>query len=63
MFSPKRSGNAADERVEEHGISAHQAPTVPARSDTSAEIRALSAKIEDLQKQISDLVTAQQDRT
>jgi polyhydroxyalkanoate synthesis repressor PhaR len=55
MFAPaKASGDAADGSAEENGISGHQTP--PARPDTSAEIKALSAKIEDLQKQICALV-------
>jgi polyhydroxyalkanoate synthesis repressor PhaR len=55
MFAPpKPSGNAADESGEEI-IAAHQAAAT-LRPDTSAEIKALSAKIEDLQKQICALV-------
>ena len=56
MFTPpKSSGNAADGPGDEI-ISAHQPSPLPARADTSAEIKALSAKIEDLQKQICALV-------
>jgi polyhydroxyalkanoate synthesis repressor PhaR len=56
MFAPTNaSGNAADDAAEE-GMSAHSAPPATARADTSAEIKALSAKIEDLQKQICALV-------
>ena len=56
MFAPpKPSGNAADEPGEEN-ISAHPASPATARADTSAEIKALSAKIEDPQKQICALV-------
>jgi polyhydroxyalkanoate synthesis repressor PhaR len=57
MFAPpKPSGNAADGPGDD-GSAAGQEPA-PARtsSDTSAEIKALSAKIEDLQKQICALV-------
>ena len=55
MFAPaKASGDAADGSAEDNGISGHE--TSPARPDTSAEIKALSAKIEDLQKQICALV-------
>ena len=55
MFaSPKSPGNAADEPGEE-SISGHQI-FASASPDTSAEIKALSAKIEDLQKQICALV-------
>ena len=55
MFAPPApSGNAADGPGEE-SISAHQA-FASASPDTSAEIKALSAKIEDLQKQICALV-------
>jgi polyhydroxyalkanoate synthesis regulator protein len=57
MFAPaKPSGNAADGPGEEGNAAGHQGP--PARPDTSAEIKALSAKIEDLQKQICALVEA-----
>jgi polyhydroxyalkanoate synthesis repressor PhaR len=57
MFTPKPSGNAADGPGEENGASgAHQAPPATLGPDTSAEIKALSAKIEDLQKQICALV-------
>jgi polyhydroxyalkanoate synthesis repressor PhaR len=56
MFAPpKSSGNATDGPGDEI-ISAHQPSPPPARADTSAEIKALSAKIEDLQKQICALV-------
>ncbi len=55
VFAPsKPSGDAADGPGEEI-ISAHQAAAT-LRPDTSAEIKALSAKIEDLQKQICALV-------
>jgi polyhydroxyalkanoate synthesis regulator protein len=54
MFAPPEpSGNAADGSGEGNNIAAHQ---TGARADTSAEIKALSAKIEDLQKQICALV-------
>jgi polyhydroxyalkanoate synthesis repressor PhaR len=52
--TPQPSGNADDGSGEEI-ISAHQAGAA-LRPDTSAEIKALSAKIEDLQKQICALV-------
>ena len=55
MFAPPApSGNAADGPGEE-SISGHQT-FASASPDTSAEIKALSAKIEDLQKQICALV-------
>ena len=55
IFAPPKSpGNAADEPGEE-SISGHQI-FASASPDTSAEIKALSAKIEDLQKQICALV-------
>ena len=55
MFAPpKGSATAADGPGEDGSAAGHQAP--PARPDTSAEIKALSAKIEDLQKQICALV-------
>jgi polyhydroxyalkanoate synthesis repressor PhaR len=55
MFAPpKASGNAADGPGEEGNTAGQQ--VLPARPDTSAEIKALSAKIEDLQKQICALV-------
>jgi polyhydroxyalkanoate synthesis repressor PhaR len=55
MFTPaKGAATAADGPGEENDISGPRTP--PARPDTSAEIKALSAKIEDLQKQICALV-------
>ena len=54
MFAPTPSSNAADGPGEE-SISGHQT-FARASPDTSAEIKALSAKIEDLQKQICALV-------
>jgi polyhydroxyalkanoate synthesis repressor PhaR len=57
MFTPpKRAGNAGDEPGEEGIPTRPTAPPPPARPDPSAEIKALSAKIEDLQKQICALV-------
>jgi polyhydroxyalkanoate synthesis repressor PhaR len=57
MFTPRKpSGNAADDEADEGNASGHEA--APARADTSAEIKALSAKIEDLQRQICALVEA-----
>jgi polyhydroxyalkanoate synthesis repressor PhaR len=57
MFAPqKSSGNAADGSGEGNNISGDQAPPATLGPDTSAEIKALSAKIEDLQKQICALV-------
>jgi polyhydroxyalkanoate synthesis repressor PhaR len=59
MFTPlKVSGNAADHSGDAGNATGHEAPPAPATSDTSAEIKALSAKIEDLQKQICALVEA-----
>jgi polyhydroxyalkanoate synthesis repressor PhaR len=56
MFAAQKgSGNATDGSGEE-GFSAHAASPTIERPDTSAEIKALSAKIEDLQKQICALV-------
>ena len=57
MFTPRKpSGNAADYEGDEGNASGHEA--APARADTSAEIKALGAKIEDLQRQICALVEA-----
>ena len=59
MFTPlKTSGNAADHPDNEGNAAGHQSPPAPASPDTSAEIKALSDKIEDLQKQICALVEA-----
>ena len=55
MFAPPKSSGNADDGSGEEIISAHQAGAA-LRPDTSAEIKALSAKIEDLQKQICALV-------
>jgi polyhydroxyalkanoate synthesis repressor PhaR len=55
MFTPgKRAGNAEDEPGDEDRAPHHEA--LLTRPDASAEIKALSAKIEDLQKQICALV-------
>jgi hypothetical protein len=55
MFTPpKRPGNAEDEPGEAGPAPRHEA--LLTRPDASAEIKALSAKIEDLQKQIGALV-------
>src|SRR5918994_3215449 len=52
MFSPRKpSGNAADDHGDEGNAAPGFSPAMPA-ADTSAEIKALSDKIEDLQKQI-----------
>jgi polyhydroxyalkanoate synthesis repressor PhaR len=60
MFTPlKPSGNAADDPSEEGNAAAHEPPPATTLPDTSAEIKALSDKIEDLQKQICALVEAQ----
>jgi polyhydroxyalkanoate synthesis repressor PhaR len=60
MFTPlKPSGNAAHDPSEDGNAAAHESLRAMARSDTSAEIKALSDKIEDLQKQICALVEAQ----
>jgi polyhydroxyalkanoate synthesis repressor PhaR len=57
MFTPlKVAGNAANHEGDEGNAAGHEA--APARADTSAEIKALSDKIEDLQKQICALVEA-----
>ena len=57
MFTPlKVAGNAADHEGDAGNASGHEA--APAHADTSAEIKALSDKIEDLQKQICALVEA-----
>jgi polyhydroxyalkanoate synthesis repressor PhaR len=57
MFAPlNSSGNAADEGAGEDNAGSDGTPPAMARADTSAEIKALSAKIEDLQKQICALV-------
>ena len=58
MFSPRKPlGNAEDGPPDEDGAAGH-APRSAMTPDTSAEIKALSAKIEDLQKQICALVEA-----
>jgi polyhydroxyalkanoate synthesis regulator protein len=57
MFTPLPGANENGEAT---------APTPPAAdvdANTSSQIKELNDKIEDLQKQISELVTAQQDRT
>ena len=59
MFTPlKPSGNAADDPSEEGDAAGHEPPFATTPPDTSAEIKALSDKIEDLQKQICALVEA-----
>jgi polyhydroxyalkanoate synthesis repressor PhaR len=56
MFTPlKPSGNAAHDPAEEGNAATHETPPV---ANTSSEIKALSDKIEDLQKQICALVEA-----
>ena len=61
MFTPPKPGSAANERPEQGNAGAHEAPTeTPPSSDPSAEIKALSDKIEDLQKQICALVESRQ---
>jgi polyhydroxyalkanoate synthesis repressor PhaR len=58
MFTPpKRSGNAEDHSADEDSGLGH-APRPATAPDTSAEIKALGAKIEDLQRQICALVEA-----
>ena len=58
MFTPpKPSGNAAHDPRQE-GNAGHEPLPATASADTSAEIKALSNKIEDLQKQICALVEA-----
>ncbi|HEX2478921.1 MAG TPA: polyhydroxyalkanoate synthesis repressor PhaR [Geminicoccaceae bacterium] len=57
MFTPPKAGNAAQGRLVEGNAGAHEATTeIAAGAETSAEIKALSAKIEDLHKQICALV-------
>jgi polyhydroxyalkanoate synthesis repressor PhaR len=59
MFTPlKVSGNAADKPSDEGNAAGYERAPAPAAPDTSAEIKALSDKIEDLQKQICALVEA-----
>jgi polyhydroxyalkanoate synthesis repressor PhaR len=60
MFTPlKPSGNAAHGPAEEGNAAGYEAsPAPPPVADTSAEIKALSDKIEDLQRQICALVDA-----
>jgi polyhydroxyalkanoate synthesis repressor PhaR len=59
MFTPlKVSGNAADQPSDDGNAARHEPAPASAAPDTSAEIKALSDKIEDLQKQICALVEA-----
>jgi polyhydroxyalkanoate synthesis repressor PhaR len=59
MFTPlKVSGNAADQTSHEGNAAGHEPAPAPTAPGTSAEIKALSDKIEDLQKQICALVEA-----
>jgi polyhydroxyalkanoate synthesis repressor PhaR len=59
MFTPlKVSGNAAAQPGHEGNAAGDEPAPAPAVPDTSAEIKALSDKIEDLQKQICALVEA-----
>ena len=55
MFTPLKAGNAAHDSGDEDNAG-HEPRPVTALPDTSAEIKALSDKIEDLQKQICALV-------
>ena len=57
MFTPlKPSGNAAHDPGDQGNAGAYEHPGAMTPPDTSAEIKALSDKIEDLQKQICALV-------
>jgi polyhydroxyalkanoate synthesis repressor PhaR len=57
MFAPPNaSANAADGPGADGSAAGHEPAPARTSSDTSAEIKALSAKIEDLQKQICALV-------
>jgi hypothetical protein len=59
MFTPlKPSGNAAHDAGDEGNAAGHEFSSAMTHADTSAEIKALSDKIEDLQKQICALVEA-----
>ena len=59
MFTPVRpAGNAANDLTDEGNAVAHGPLHAITAPDTSAEIKALSDKIEDLQKQICALVEA-----
>ncbi|HEX6111958.1 MAG TPA: polyhydroxyalkanoate synthesis repressor PhaR [Geminicoccaceae bacterium] len=59
MFSPPKAGNAAHSRPVEGNAGTHDpASEMMPAAGTSAEIKALSDKIEDLQKQICALVEA-----
>jgi polyhydroxyalkanoate synthesis repressor PhaR len=61
MFTPRKpSGNAADDPSHEGNAAGHAPRPATAPLDTSAEIKALSDKIEDLQKQICALVETRQ---
>jgi polyhydroxyalkanoate synthesis repressor PhaR len=57
MFNPLPGGNENGE------VGEPTAQTAEADANTSSQIKELNEKIEDLQKQISELVTAQQDRS
>jgi polyhydroxyalkanoate synthesis repressor PhaR len=59
MFTPPKAGNAAHGRPMEGNAGAHDSSSeMVSAPGTSAEIKALSDKIEDLQKQICALVEA-----
>jgi polyhydroxyalkanoate synthesis repressor PhaR len=58
MFTPRTPGNAADDPGDEDSAAGHEFSSAMTPADTSAEIKALSDKIEDLQKQICALVEA-----
>jgi polyhydroxyalkanoate synthesis regulator protein len=60
MFTPAKAGNAAHGRQMEGNAGAHDPSSeVMSPPGTSAEIKVLSNKIEDLQKQICALIEAQ----
>jgi hypothetical protein len=59
MFTPGKAGNPAHARPAEGNAGGHNPSSDPLLAPgTSAEIKALSDKIEDLQKQICALVEA-----
>jgi phage host-nuclease inhibitor protein Gam len=57
MFTPLPGANENGEAA------APASPAAEVDAHTSTQIKELNDKIEDLQKQISELVTAQQDRS
>jgi polyhydroxyalkanoate synthesis repressor PhaR len=61
MFTPVQAGNAGDTPGTQDDAAENRPATAPTL-DTSAEIRALNDRIEDLQEQICRLVEVQQDK-